>query len=138
MAGVFRCLASGRGKASLVVALCVGLLSAGLPLAHGQTPTPGLTPTPGSTPTPASGFADPAFQSTWERTDKFVADGLVQRGYFWGPQPGAIKTEQYAQGQGGARLVQYFDKSRMEINNPNGDRNNPLLRHQRPAHRRAG
>jgi molybdenum ABC transporter molybdate-binding protein len=103
----------------LFIALAVVLASAGLPLVvHAQTPAPG------STPSQAQGFADPAFQATWERTDKFVADGLVRRGYFWGPQPGAIKTEQYAQGQGGARLVQYFDKSRMEINNPNGDRSN--------------
>ena len=34
--------------------------------------------------------------------------------------------EPYAQGASGMRLVQYFDKSRMEINNPTGDKNNPF------------
>ena len=69
-------------------------------------------------PAPAPTFANPAFQRTWERTDKPVADGTANRGYSWGPQPGAVKQEAYAEGTGGARLVQYFDKSRMEINNP--------------------
>jgi hypothetical protein len=32
--------------------------------------------------------------------------------------------EDYVEGQGGKRLVQYFDKSRMEINNPNADPSN--------------
>ena len=56
------------------------------------------------------------------RTDKPVADGTVKRGFYWGPTPGADKQEAYEQGTGGARLVQYFDKSRMEINNPSGDK----------------
>jgi hypothetical protein len=34
--------------------------------------------------------------------------------------------EEYAEGVGGKHLVQYFDKSRMEINNPNGDKKNPF------------
>ena len=72
---------------------------------------------------PAPPFADAAFQSVWARTDKPVADGAVKRGYYWGPQPGAAKQEAYQQGTGGARLVQYFDKSRMEINDPNRDKN---------------
>jgi hypothetical protein len=71
----------------------------------------------------ATNFADPAFQSTWMRTDALVANGQVKRSWFWGPQPnsGAL-SEDYAEGVNGKRLVQYFDKSRMEINNPNGDK----------------
>lgn len=67
-------------------------------------------------------FADPAFQRTWERTDKPVASGQVQRSWYWGPAPisGALQ-EDYAEGAGGKRLVQYFDKSRMEINDPSAD-----------------
>jgi hypothetical protein len=68
-------------------------------------------------------FADPAFKSVWQRTDQPVQSGQVSRTWFWGPgpnTPGLI--EQYNQGAGGQRLVQYFDKSRMEINNPTGDR----------------
>jgi hypothetical protein len=33
--------------------------------------------------------------------------------------------EQYIEGQNGRRLVRYYDKSRMEVNNPNGDKNDP-------------
>ena len=79
-----------------------------------------VTPTQGS-------FANPAFQRTWERTDKLVASGQVQRSWYWGPTPGASVQEDYAEGPGGKRLVQYFDKSRMEINNPAGDPNNPFF-----------
>jgi hypothetical protein len=73
-------------------------------------------------------FAHPAFQRTWERTDRLVASGQVQRSWYWGPAPntGGL-MEDYAQGQGGKRLVQYFDKSRMEINNPGADPNNPFF-----------
>jgi len=35
--------------------------------------------------------------------------------------------EDYAEGPGGKHLVQYFDKSRMEINDPNADKNNPFF-----------
>ena len=34
--------------------------------------------------------------------------------------------EAYAEGAGGKHLVQYFDKSRMEINDPKADKNNPF------------
>lgn len=73
----------------------------------------------------APGFADPAFANTWNRLDKPVeARPGVGRGYTWGPlAPGSAQTflEPY---NGGQRKVQYFDKARMEINNPNGDPNN--------------
>ena len=77
-------------------------------------------------PARAQSFADPAFQHLWERTDKPVTDGKVKRSFYWGPAPGESKAEQYAEGVGGKRLVQYFDKSRMEINNPNGNKNDPF------------
>jgi hypothetical protein len=67
-------------------------------------------------------FADPAFANLWGRTDSLVANGTVQRSFYWGPTPGVIKQETYTDSPTGTRLVQYFDKSRMEINNPNGDR----------------
>ena len=67
-------------------------------------------------------FADPAFQKVWERYDKPVYYGQAARSYTWGNQITAGITEGYAEGPSGKHLVQYFDKSRMEINNPNGDR----------------
>jgi phosphate/phosphite/phosphonate ABC transporter binding protein len=75
----------------------------------------------------AAEFADPAFQRVWNRTDKLVADKVLARSWYWGPTPGEAKTEKYVEGQGGNRLVQYFDKSRMEINNPNGNKDDPFF-----------
>jgi hypothetical protein len=73
--------------------------------------------------TMAQAFADVAFQSVWQRADKPVANGLVTRSWVWGPQPfTAAFYEAYAESPGGTRLVQYFDKSRMEINDPTADR----------------
>jgi hypothetical protein len=85
-------------------------------------------PTPGAEATPRPGrFADPAFRRTWERTDLLVADGRVSRSWYWGPGPntGALQ-EDYAEGPEGKHLVQYFDKSRMEINDPDADPANPF------------
>jgi hypothetical protein len=67
-------------------------------------------------------FADPAFQQVWQRYDKPVDDGVANRSWTWGPNTYFNGTEPYAQSPGGQRLVQYFDKNRMEINNPQGDR----------------
>ncbi|WP_298815688.1 flagellar filament outer layer protein FlaA [Chloroflexus sp.] len=76
---------------------------------------------------PNGSFADDAMRNVWQRTDQPVANGapgLRPRSWIWGPQPisGAMR-EPYAQSPGGSRLVQYFDKSRMEINNPDAPRN---------------
>lgn len=69
-----------------------------------------------------------AFTSVWNRTDALVAAGSVKRSWFWGPQPYWTTRETYVDDPTGTgtRLVQYFDKSRMEINNPNGDKSNPF------------
>lgn len=76
----------------------------------------------------AATFADPAFNQVWHRTDQQVSDGRVSRTYLWGPEPFTPGIqEDYMEAPGGKRLVQYFDKSRMEINNPNGDKNNPFF-----------
>ncbi len=60
----------------------------------------------------------PAMQATWERSDLLVASGEVARSWLWGPQPQDIREETY---NGGQRLVAYFDKSRMEITDPDAD-----------------
>jgi hypothetical protein len=72
----------------------------------------------------APNFPDPAMQNVWTRTDKSVEDHSVARSWMWGPEIFNTRYEAYAEGPGGQHLVAYFDKSRMEINNPNGDRNN--------------
>jgi len=63
-----------------------------------------------------------AFERTWTRTDFPVANGQVSRTWMWGPIDAAFETtEPYAEAPGGERLVGYFDKSRMEITDPDGD-----------------
>jgi hypothetical protein len=55
--------------------------------------------------------------------------GMVKRSFFWGP--GVLTEnlmEEYREGSNaGRRPVQYFEKSRMEINNLNGNRNDPFF-----------
>lgn len=56
-----------------------------------------------------------AFERTWTRTDRPVAEAVVNRTWMWGPEAftGGL-LENYVEGPGGKRLVQYFDKARME------------------------
>src|SRR5262245_7274121 len=75
----------------------------------------------------APAFPDPAMESVWNRTDKPVQDGTVTRSWTWGPTNFNTRYEPYAEGPGGQHLVTYLDKSRMEINNPAGDRSNPFF-----------
>ena len=62
-------------------------------------------------------FADDAFRVVWSRTDAVNVRG--GRSWYWGPGPWLDYAEFYRQGINGLRTVQYFDKARMEINNPN-------------------
>src|SRR5687768_17110681 len=72
-------------------------------------------------------FAHPAFQATWARSDGLVSSGAVKRPWVWGPAPGQSATEPFAGLPGNAHLVQYFDKGRMEVNNPSGNQNDPFF-----------
>jgi hypothetical protein len=79
--------------------------------------------TPSASAAPA--FNDPGFANTWNRVDKPVEERSagLGRGYTWGPiiaGTESIKTEPYGNG---TRTVQYFDKARMEVNNPQGNPN---------------
>ena len=66
--------------------------------------------------------ANSSFAGTWERTDKPVLDGAVARTWMWGPEAFTTGLEEpYAESPNGQRTVQYFDKSRMEITDPNAD-----------------
>jgi hypothetical protein len=75
---------------------------------------------PGATFVPAE--ADPAFAGVWSRTDAEVARGQTGRSWLWGPATFGTGREQYGEAPGGSRLVQYWDKSRMEITNPGANR----------------
>jgi WD40 repeat protein len=63
-------------------------------------------------------FADPKFQTVWNNADRPVQQGQTSRSWTWGPSPWMDYKEFYKQSPNGLRQVQYFDKSRMEINNP--------------------
>jgi hypothetical protein len=62
-------------------------------------------------------FVNSHYEERWSRTDLPVIIGQVNRTWMWGPSPytGGI-DEPYAEAANGVRQVQYFDKSRMEIN----------------------
>jgi hypothetical protein len=62
-------------------------------------------------------FANTHFQERWSRTDLPVVTGQVSRTWMWGPEPYAVASQEtYVDAPGDMREVQYFDKSRMEIN----------------------
>jgi hypothetical protein len=60
----------------------------------------------------ASAFASAAFQQQWQQGEAITAN-------FWGPLATAHdgQPEPYKDAPGGQRLVQYFDKGRMELSN---------------------
>ncbi|MBV9787270.1 MAG: PD40 domain-containing protein [Chloroflexi bacterium] len=63
-------------------------------------------------------FANPVFLNVWSASDQPVMNGTVKRSYTWGPNPWFDYKEYYQQSPNGLRTVQYFDKARMELNNP--------------------
>jgi hypothetical protein len=67
-------------------------------------------------------FADSAYQNNWNRADNLVSSGAVNRSWLWGNGFTLAGSESYKQAAGGIRSVQYFDKARMEINNPSASR----------------
>ncbi len=70
----------------------------------------------------AATFTAPEFRTVWQRTDQLVAEQRVTRTWIWGPEPLLASEEPYSEGRNGVRSVLYFDKSRMEINNPDAPR----------------
>jgi type IV secretory pathway VirB3-like protein len=63
-------------------------------------------------------FSEGAFEKRWEATDGAMPD---DRSWTWGPgslSPGIIEEYAHKNLTTNKRLVQYFDKARMEINNP--------------------
>lgn len=107
-------MASRKQRAiSILSVLSVSALYAGIVTAQTQQPN--------------NSFANPSFQRVWDRTDRPVRDSTVKRTWFWGPNPNtAALTEPLKESPGGSRQVQYFDKSRMEVNNPDSNPNDPF------------
>jgi len=65
----------------------------------------------GLPPVGATEFASPLFRIEW-----LQGEGIAPN--FWGPSATEALAEAYADAPGGTRLVQYFDKGRMELTNP--------------------
>lgn len=62
---------------------------------------------------------DPAFESTWQRIDLPVATQTTQRGWFWAQPLGNAYFENYTGAAPyGRRMVQYFEKGRLETTVP--------------------
>ena len=79
-------------------------------------------------PMPLPPLTVPAYRATYDRVDAPVATGATTRGYIWGPQVRANLFEPYAESAGGQRPVWYFDKGRLEQNDPaSGDVTSGLL-----------
>ncbi|MGA7672248.1 MAG: SGNH/GDSL hydrolase family protein [Nitrolancea sp.] len=68
-----------------------------------------------------------ALQKVWSSTDSLVANQTVNRTWIWGPSANSyyvVEPYQHDTANGGQtdwRVVQYFDKSRMEITDPTVD-----------------
>ncbi|MCC6626034.1 MAG: hypothetical protein IT340_01405 [Chloroflexi bacterium] len=81
-------------------------------------------------PVAAESFADLAIEAYWSRADLPVAGRMTERSWLWGPEPFASTAETYKEAYldeaarkrfgdvSQKRLVQYFDKTRMELTNP--------------------
>ncbi len=74
---------------------------------------------------PDEWMAHSAFFNTWAVPDAPVAMQAAPRSWLWGPTPFAVVDEPYAEFATALRLVEYFDKGRMEINDPSADRASP-------------
>jgi hypothetical protein len=65
-------------------------------------------------------FGSPAFAAQWNSIEPKVPN-------FWGPAYQSVFPEQYQEATNGSRLVQYFDKARMEQTTASGPVTNGLL-----------
>jgi Tol biopolymer transport system component len=63
-------------------------------------------------------FANQTFLNVWGASDLPVMNGTAKRSYTWGPSGWFAYKEYYRQSPNGLRQVQYFDKARMELNDP--------------------
>jgi len=66
----------------------------------------------------AESFASPYFQNTWKHSDLPILQGAAKRSYVYGQEGFFTTYEPYVESPNGQRLVQYFDKARMEITRP--------------------
>ncbi len=104
-----------RKRYALMAALVAVILSAFTPLLSASV---SFGPIGVSTASAAPDFFSPAVQKVWLKTDQLVDVGAVKRSYLWGPTRISDGYERYYDSPNQVRRVQYFDKSRMELNQP--------------------
>jgi hypothetical protein len=63
-------------------------------------------------------FAEDPIPEIWEEADGEDARSQSARSWIWGPVIRSATQEPYVESPDGQRAVYYFDKARMEINNP--------------------
>lgn len=93
-----------------------------------QTAGPGARPRVASVvaaqvQAPPEGFAHSAIKARWERDEQGVASG--QKAWMWGPGPFRTAYEPFDGLPQGNHLVQYFDKGRLEVNDPSANPQSP-------------
>ncbi|TVR74482.1 MAG: hypothetical protein EA415_05560 [Sphaerobacteraceae bacterium] len=66
-------------------------------------------------------FADDPIPDIWADADSDAARQASGRSWIWGPSIRSATHEPYVESPDGNRAVYYFDKARMEINNPGED-----------------
>lgn len=72
-----------------------------------------------------SATPDPAFDDVRDRNDLPVEQNQVARSWLWGLEPLGTLWEPYEDTPGGERLVQYYDKGRLEISDSDLDPGSP-------------
>jgi hypothetical protein len=105
--------ASKSRRAKIVAVACFALMSTMQSMPAAAAPTTA----------PSEGFADAAIKARW------IADegctGCGSHLWMWGPGAFYTEYEPYSDAPQGNHLVQYFDKGRLEINDPRGDKSSP-------------
>lgn len=61
---------------------------------------------------------DPSIQAVWEQNDGQIVEGNLQRAWILGPEPIASSIEYYPESPTGYRELVYYDKGRLELNDP--------------------
>jgi peptidoglycan/xylan/chitin deacetylase (PgdA/CDA1 family) len=87
-----------------------------IPVLALPTPTIGMFPLPSGQALSSNKFASCEFRQLWEYSDRLLGEtGPSERSFVWGPNSFGAFEEPYLDAPGGKRLVQYFDKGRMEM-----------------------
>lgn len=92
----------------------------------GVAPPAGVAP-PGPEPAPVDLMpvglkgAQPIIQNLWWETDGPIHQEAVERSWLWGPDTWLDIQEDSRESSNGMRQVYYFDKARMEVNEPEGE-----------------